>query len=242
MSVSVVIPTRGDVDLKPILRAYPEEWEVIVYDNGAGGVFKRVAETLLARIVTGKGELPDLSVYARYAAIEYATHELILTQDDDCVVSEPQAIVDAFLLTRGPFAERICQHGLAITPGCPSCDAGHARSVVCNMPPEFRHDFYTEHALVGFGACFHRDAPARAFERWYATSPPGTEGKNGEWGLFKRTCDIVFTALTPRVLVDVPKTNLPWADDETRMYRQPTHQAERAAMLELVCEIGKETA
>jgi hypothetical protein len=106
------------------------------------------------------------------------------------------------------------------------------------MPPEFRHDFYTDHALVGFGAVFHRDAPARAFEKFYAVSPPGTEGKNGEWGLIRDTCDIVFTALTPRVLVDVPVENLPWAYHWDRMYRQPELLAERVRMLDLVRQLA----
>jgi hypothetical protein len=48
-----------------------------------------------------------------------------------------------------------------------------------------------------------------------------------------QTCDVVFTALTPRALVDVPYENLPWAEDPDRMYRQPGHQAERGKMLEL---------
>jgi hypothetical protein len=104
------------------------------------------------------------------------------------------------------------------------------RHVVCNMPPEFRHDFYTDHALVGFGACFHRDAPERAFKNWPIW--PG-----GDIDFFHRTCDIVFTALTPRVLVDVPKTNLWWAEDESRMWRQPAHIEERTRMLELVKKV-----
>ena len=38
----------------------------------------------------------DLSVYGRYAAIEDARGDLIYVQDDDVIVSDPQAIVDAW--------------------------------------------------------------------------------------------------------------------------------------------------
>ena len=54
---------------------------------------------------------------------------------------------------------------------------------------------------------------------------------------FERTCDIVVTALTPRILVDIPKENLPYAEDENRMYRQPEHQADRAWMLDQVMKV-----
>jgi hypothetical protein len=82
---------------------------------------------------------------------------------------------------------------------------------------------------------FHRDAPARAFSRFFGAQFvfPGTE----EW--FWRTCDIVFTGLTPRVFVDVPKENLPWADRPDRLWRQPTHIEERQRMRDLVNEVRK---
>lgn len=227
MNVSVVIPTRGDVDLKPILQSLPEEWEVVVYDNGRGCVSKRVMSGLLARVITGKGELPDLSVYARYAAIEYAEGDLIFTQDDDCVVSDAQTIVDAWL---AECDLEVPADGLTI--------AHEWNGVVCNMPPEFRHGFYEEHALVGFGACFHRSRPWTVWGK--LTAALGDAGFPTDWAYapsFLRTCDIPLTALSPRVLVDVPKKDMPWASDANRMWKQPQHQAERASMLELVKEI-----
>lgn len=209
VNVSVVIPTRGDVDMKPILRALPDEWEVIVYDNGRGSVFKKMPSTaILARIITGKGELPDLVVYARYAAIEYAENDLIFTQDDDCVVSDPQAIVEAWDASYRQNPDRIAA----------------TAHVVCNMPANFRaRHFYDHHSLVGFGACFHRDAPQRAFDRFTFSHPwHSTEGEH-----FRRTCDMVFTYLTPRVLVDVEYVDMPWASAENRMWKQPWHQEVR---------------
>lgn len=54
---------------------------------------------------------------------------------------------------------------------------------------------------------------------------------------WRRTCDIVFTALTPRVLVDVPYVNLPWASDSNRMWKQAQHIEERQRMLELTLKV-----
>lgn len=225
--VSAIIVTRGDVDLKPVLKSLPDEWEVLVYDNGQGSISVRVLESLLARKITGKGELPDLSVYGRYAAIEYASGDLIYVQDDDCVVNDPQAIV---------------QHWKDVALELGEIDRVNTRDhVVCNMPPQFRHDFYAEHSLVGFGACFHRELQERAFQRFITTAKLAHHTPKAEWtelsDFFCRTCDIVFTGLTPRVLVDVPYENLPWASDDTRMWKQPTHQEERRRMLELVLEV-----
>lgn len=163
----------------------------------------------------------DLAIYGRYAAIERTEAELIYVQDDDCVVADPAFIVDTFI-------------------------TAPADAVICNMPQEFRHDFYVEHALVGFGAAFHRDAPERAFARLFGEPYSILQNmvvhgpwEDGRWlGWFHRTCDIVFTALTPRVLVDVPKDDLPWAHHETRMWKQSGHLAERARMLDLVRQVS----
>lgn len=231
MKVSAVIVTRGDVDLGPILRSL-RKWEVVVWDNGAGKVtrYNNASSPLRWYAKVEASGVDDLAVYGRYAAIEYARGDLIYTQDDDCIVSDPQAIVDALI----PLLPEI---GWVGSPPGELFLSTLRPPVVCNMPEEFRHDFYVDHALVGFGSAFHRDAPEQAFER-FNTAPmkmPAKVGYREELErLFNHTCDIVFTALTPRVLVDVPKENLPYASDDYRMWRQPTHQGERAAMLELV--------
>lgn len=188
-------------------------------------------------------QINDLAVYGRYAAIEHASGDLIYVQDDDVIVSDPERIVRTW-----STAQRECQEGswdpqkLWIGAPNPGDLAGISAGnhVVCNMPPEFRHDFYREHALVGFGAVFHRDAPERAFERfWNASDDLGTLSKETlrAGALFQRTCDVVFTALTPRVLVDVPIRHLPWYDAPTRMHKQPDHVGERARMLELALRV-----
>ena len=202
MNVSAIVVTRGDVDIQPIIDSLPRDWEIVIWENG--------------HTVTrsdGYAEVaPDYAVYGRYAAIEHASHELIYVQDDDCIVSDPQAIVSV-----------INPHG----------DLTRRNFVVCNMPLEFRHDFYQEQALVGFGAAFHRDAPARAFRRYWERyyGAPEPDGSHADHVMFNRVCDVVFTALTPRVLVDIPKENLEHAYAENRMYRQVQHVGERTAAL-----------
>jgi len=65
--VTLTIPTRGDVDLEPILSMLPPFAAVIVWDNSA---------------------LEDLGIYGRYAAMELADTDVVATQDDDLVVAD----------------------------------------------------------------------------------------------------------------------------------------------------------
>ena len=207
LSVTAIIVTRGDQDIGEILDSIPSEWETIVWDNSVKLAFRYQPPWCEQEVLPGS----DLSVYGRYAAIEYAGSPLIYVQDDDCV------------LPRESIGEIVWQ-----------CDSGSSEygRLVCNQPAVFRHGFYDEHALVGFGACFHRDLPKMAFRQWDFL-PIGTEGLGSDTDFFHRTCDVFFTALTPYTLVDVPYENLPWAEGDDRMYRQPGHQAERSKMLEL---------
>lgn len=64
--VTAVIPTRGNVDLTPILDSLAGCGEVIVWDNSC--------------------EDADSKVYARYLAIAKARNSVVYTQDDDCLV------------------------------------------------------------------------------------------------------------------------------------------------------------
>lgn len=229
--VSAIIVTRGDVDLVPIVASLPEEWELLVWDNGCATL--RIDKPGTSGDHFALVPVGDVSVYGRYAAIEHAAGDVIYVQDDDVIVSDPRAIVapliDVMYRGYGP--------GNGVAPflvGLP---------VVCNMPPEFRHDFYADNALVGFGAAFHRAAPDRAFSRFmlssHANGVLSTEG-----GFFDRTCDIAFTGLCDdvtggyRLLVDVPIEHLPYATGSDRMYRQPQHVGERTRMRELVREIA----
>lgn len=162
----------------------------------------------------------DLSVMSRYAAIERTDADVIYVQDDDVVVSDPREILAQWLVP----ARLRHDH------------------VVCNMPQEFRHDFYSDNALVGFGAVFFRDTPKVVFQRWarevvshdFIQDMVGPEKQ----GFFRRTCDIVFTGLSPRFLVDVPKRNLSWAEAGDRMYRQPGYVDERQRMRDFVKRVA----
>jgi hypothetical protein len=123
LNVTACLVTRGDVPLEPILETFPPAWQVMVYDNSKQAV--------------------DMAVYGRYRAVVAAHSPVVYVQDDDVLVSEPQAIVDALLSL--PYEER-------------------ERTLVANMPAEFR-PHYDGHALVGFGAAFMRDLPAQVFAK-----------------------------------------------------------------------------
>lgn len=187
VDVTACLVTRGNVPLEPILATFPPAWKVMVYDNR---------------------RQTDLAVFGRYRAVVAAHSPVVYVQDDDVLVSEPQAIVDALLEL--PYEER-------------------ERTLVANMPQEFR-PHYDGHCLVGFGAAFVRDLPAQVFARW----TDELDRQLGGFSVFRRTCDVVFSALAPaRLLLDVPKQNLPYAEDEDRMYRQASHVGERKLALDL---------
>lgn len=248
--VSAIIVTRGDADLTEILDSLPAEWERVVWTNGDCCVVTPNRDAKVPSHVSSGA--PDLSVYGRYAAIEHASHDLIYVADDDVIVSDPQKIVDTW------DARDVNDSTALIACHLDDYDGVvRGEHVVCNQPPEFRHDFYLEHALVGFGAAFHRDAPFKAFdcmweglmlqarERGIELPTGNTWERAGKLAAdpsywpenFLRTCDVVFTALTPRILVDVPVRNLPWASDDNRMWKQPTHVGERQRMLDLVLKV-----
>lgn len=151
-------------------------------------------------VIWDNSKREDLAVYGRYAAIELTDAPVIYTQDDDAVLDP-----ESFDTLREEYQ-----------PGV----------LTANMPERFRHDFYREHCLVGFGAIFDRDLPKQAFDKFFATSRHGDDDP-----LFLRICDVVFTALTTRHLVDVEHRDLPWASNPERMWKQPDHQSSRSNML-----------
>jgi hypothetical protein len=232
MNVTACLVTRGDDDLGPVLASLPAEWERVVWNNGVGRVSMFGSEVPLSIALDWEAQenvVPDLAVYGRYAAIAYASHDVIYTQDDDVIVSDPQAIVEAWLRERDRLIE---------------CNAwgfnAWGEHVVCNTPSEFR-PHYPDSGIVGFGAAFNREAPERAFARLGLSRT--THPSRDDWdsrvqdigpidgGIFRRRADNVFTYFTPRVLVDVPKTDREFASDPTRMWQQPGHVGEKELML-----------
>lgn len=70
--VSCVLVTRGNVDMTPILESLPFA-DVVVYDNSQRPL--------------------DLGIYGRYAGIGDARHDVIVTQDDDLIVDDWEAVL-----------------------------------------------------------------------------------------------------------------------------------------------------
>jgi len=226
--VTAIVVTRGDVDLKPVAASLPKAWELLVWNNELATALRWSPDGSFAMIPAA-----DLSVYGRYAAIEFASHDLIYVQDDDVIVSDPELIVrqycsgesydatDKFRLfpdSNSSYKEALWNDG-----------GEHDREyVICNMPEEFR-PHYTDSALVGFGACFHRSLPETVFDRWRLAGADNWV----DAPTFRRCCDVVLTTLAPRVLVDVPKENREMASDPNRMWKQPGHVSERATVLNL---------
>jgi hypothetical protein len=210
VNVSAVIVTRGDVDLSPVLDSLPRDWQKVVWDNS-----KREQ---------------DLAVYGRYAAIEECEHDLIYVQDDDCVL-EPESIAGLVRAATAPAAV-FATRGDEPPPSLPQC-------LVANMPRRFRETgFYDDHCLVGFGAMFHRDLPEQAFDRYAAWRVrDGRMGWRPSVAEFYRMVDIPFTILTPRILVDLPYTDLPWASAPNRMWKSEGHLEERTRMRDLMREV-----
>jgi hypothetical protein len=113
-------------------------------------------------------------------------------------------------------------------------DAYEPGRLVANMPRS-RWNGYSDSTLVGWGAIFDRHLPREAFGRL----PLFASEAERDW--FHITCDVAFSALTRRTVIDVPFAHLPWAEGPDRMFTsRPTHAEERERMLELCREIRGE--
>jgi hypothetical protein len=102
--------------------------------------------------------------------------------------------------------------------------------IVCNVPARFRAR-YTDSGLVGFGAVFDPYLVASAVREY---EDAGGDPRSDE---FKRTCDIVVTMLNEIDMVDLPYEELPYAHDDTRMWKQTGHFEERQSMRRFCREI-----
>jgi hypothetical protein len=103
----------------------------------------------------------DARVYGRYLAIEETDKPVIYFQDDDCVVKD--------------WSHRELMENYQ--PG----------TIIANMVAGHRDD---EPPMLGWGALFARDLPARAFAKWHAAGYPF------DWRI-ARYPESIFTALTP---------------------------------------------
>lgn len=100
--------------------------------------------------------------------------------------------------------------------------------LVCNMPEEHRRG--EPQALVGWGSLFARGLAWKAFAKWEKAGGAFDE-------VFDRTCDIVFSVLTPFKRVDLGKTDLPHAHQPHKMHLQPGYHEERELVLQKALEI-----
>lgn len=73
MIPTVVITTRGDVDLTPALEALPSEWPRVIWNNSEHN--------------------PSMRVYGYFAALDLVETEYVYTQADDCVI-DARALLD----------------------------------------------------------------------------------------------------------------------------------------------------
>lgn len=154
--------------------------------------------------------MEDLSVYGRYAMLADVREDIVIVQDDDVVL--PWESIQALIASYEP--DRI----------------------VANMPQEFRRPFYQQHCLLGFGSIFDKGLDVAAHARFLNAMTFSRKTDDFDQ-FFKRTCDVIFTALTPYTLVDLPVTILDYARDEGRMFRDPNHTRERQRALDLSLSI-----
>lgn len=193
--------------MDPILDSLPDEWQRVVWNNGLEEVWLQNQQDAAWTFQP----VSDMGPHGRFAAIEYAAHDLVYVQDDDVIVSDSQQIVDEWLDLLHNF--------------------DRDDVVVANMPQEFR-PHYPDSVMLGFGAAFKRDAPEKAFSQFFDFHTDMTQTDP----LFLRESCRIFAVLTPQYLVDVPKTDLPYASDPDRLWKQPGHVQSRETALRLARE------
>ena len=201
MILSAVIPTRGDVDMTRIiehLHCYPEIGEVLVK----------------------VGDMP----YNRYLGAAGAAHDVIFTQDDDCITDlQP-------LLTMYEEVERwedelleACSTVSQVLRFASYRERGWGRYMVNAMTPEHAAQYPGRQTLIGFGAIFHRQSLSvfDTFERD---------------ALFYRESDRIFGSLVPHITVFPHIEILPHASAPNRLWKQANHVAARLAIEQRIRE------
>lgn len=91
---------------------------------------------------------------------------------------------------------------------------------LCNMDVAKQTE-YGHSSLIGWGAIFPREDPFKAFLRYAMRFD--TTGER-----FRRTCDVVFTALCPFRRVDLGREDLSYWNAPGRMHTSGGHYGERA--------------
>lgn len=96
------------------------------------------------------------------------------------------------------------------------------QQIVASMPED--HGDYTDSVLVGWGAIFERHLPWEAFVKFSSRFDPLDAD-------YFRTCDVVFTTLTPFTRIKGEHYNFDFAYGEDRMYNQSDHDVSRETVL-----------
>ena len=178
--ISAVLVTRGDVDMLPIIETLPYG-EIIIWDNSKRPV--------------------DYGVFGRYVAIAETTRPLVYFQDDDCLVSCHESLLEAW------------EPGYVVGNAFDDAERLHR---------------YEGTTLLGWGSLFEADLPWQTFteyarhypmeQLWSHWEPVGT----GHRGL---GAEIVFPMLAPSKTITHGVTWLdedgPVLERENRMWKQP---------------------
>lgn len=122
-NVSAVIVTRGNLtqaQMDEVMEPLQCFGEVLIWDN-------------LRRAW-------DYGPYGAYMAVKEAQNPLIYFQDDDCVVSSPEALLHSW----------------------------QPNHIVCNMAPEFQQAYARKpDVLIGFGSVFPKSLVQPTFARYF---------------------------------------------------------------------------
>lgn len=121
--VCAILVTRGDIDMAPIIDELPYG-EILVYDNSQRPI--------------------DWKVFGRYMGIHETSRPLIYFQDDDCIVRNHSALLDAW-------------------------ERGHVVGNFKNDPARVR--VFKDSTLLGWGSLFERHLPFDAFFRYARHHP-----------------------------------------------------------------------
>lgn len=152
----------------------------------------------------------DFAVAGRYRAVVAADMELV-PRADLVYVQDDDCLVDA---------ERIVA---AAEPG----------RLVANMP-QSRWADYPDSTMVGWGAVFNPVLALEAIRAWEVCGHSVSDDR------FNRCCDVIVSALSPRTVIDIGFSHLPFAHDPDRMHKQPGHKRERDDTLNVCRDVRRQ--
>jgi hypothetical protein len=173
---------------------------IVIWDNNVSKPLSQDLMELDPRISIFS-DSKNLGPYGRWhAAINYTTDDTILFQDDDCIVSNYQAIYDEF---KSNNSSKLVY--------CIRCESDRWKK-------RFKREINEDWALVGWGAAVNREWIIPAMSRYTRVY--------GKDELFLSKADRIITALMPRkrVMLKADIHNLPESTNrKMAMYLQKNH-------------------